>query len=354
MTRVVDAAGEGLDLPSSERISGKGDLTRRRTVMLEGPAGAAPLLAGGEWRGQVLHVHGLESFVRRPDGGTVRCTTRRLLRTLSTTERHPVAAGDWVHVRGSDQEGVIQAIEPRRSALCRSSRGRRHVIVANVDQVLIVGSAALPTIKPALIDRLIVAAESSGIRPLICINKLDLVDPARFVPLAGVYARMGYPVVLCSAVAGLGIARLRAELGGMVTAVVGQSGVGKSSLLNALANRKQLARTSSTPGRTQLLNQFELQKGGTLVDLPGYGYAKAPEAVREAWKRRMYDYLGKREGLAMILVDTGYDGETFNVDACVYNKDMKDGEVTLKGVNGKTAIIAVDKHGNESKVTLVK
>jgi ribosome biogenesis GTPase / thiamine phosphate phosphatase len=275
MTRVVDAAGEGLDLPSSERISGKGDLTRRRTVVLEGPAGAAPLLAGGEWRGQVLHVHGLESFVRRPDGGTVRCTTRRLLRTLSTTERHPVAAGDWVHVRGSDQEGVIQAIEPRRSALCRSSRGRRHVIVANVDQVLIVGSAALPTIKPALIDRLIVAAESSGIRPLICINKLDLVDPARFVPLAGVYARMGYPVVLCSAVAGLGIARLRAELGGMVTAVVGQSGVGKSSLLNAIDPALQLVvgevSRDNDKGRhtTTTARLLPHAHGGMFVDTPG-------------------------------------------------------------------------------------
>lgn len=60
------------------------------------------------------------------------------------------------------------------------------------------------------------------------------------------------------------------------------------------------------------------------------------------------------DGLAMILVDTGYDGETFNVDACVYQKDMKDGEVALKGVNGKTAIIAVDKHGNESKVTAIQ
>jgi DNA modification methylase len=60
------------------------------------------------------------------------------------------------------------------------------------------------------------------------------------------------------------------------------------------------------------------------------------------------------DGLAMILVDTGYDGETFNVDACVYQKDMKDGEVVIVGVNGKTAIIAVDKHGNESKITMVK
>ena len=60
------------------------------------------------------------------------------------------------------------------------------------------------------------------------------------------------------------------------------------------------------------------------------------------------------DGLAMILVDTGYDGETFNVDACVYQKDMKDGEVVLKGVNGKAAILAVDKHGNESRITMVK
>ncbi|MBM3852028.1 MAG: site-specific DNA-methyltransferase, partial [Verrucomicrobia bacterium] len=60
------------------------------------------------------------------------------------------------------------------------------------------------------------------------------------------------------------------------------------------------------------------------------------------------------DGIAMILVDTGYDGETFNVDACVYQSDMKDGEVALKSTNGKTAIIAVDKHGNESKVTMVK
>ena len=99
---------------------------------------------------------------------------------------------------------------------------------------MIIGSAALPDLKPGLVDRLLVAVEMAGIRPLICINKLDLVPPASLVPLAGVYARMGYPVVLCSAVSGLGLQRLAAELTGRVTAVVGQSGVGKSSLLNAL------------------------------------------------------------------------------------------------------------------------
>jgi GTP-binding protein len=85
-------------------------------------------------------------------------------------------------------------------------------------------------------------------------------------------------------------------------AVVGRSNVGKSSLLNAMANHRQLARTSSTPGRTQLLNQFQLRNGGTLVDLPGYGFAKAPQKVRDAWKRRMFAYLEERQGLVMILV----------------------------------------------------
>lgn len=94
----------------------------------------------------------------------------------------------------------------------------------------------------------------------------------------------------------------RLEASNAEVAVVGRSNVGKSSLLNALANQRQLARTSNTPGRTQLLNQFRLRGGGTLVDLPGYGYAKAPKDVRNAWKRRMYAYLEQRDPLVMVMV----------------------------------------------------
>ena len=193
LTRIVGHDPERAEeQPTTERLSGKGELTRRRTIMAAAD-GVDPLAAeatAGTWRGQVMHVHGLESFVRDPAGGLVRCTTRRILRTVATDHRHPVAAGDWVRVRAADGEGVIQAIETRRSALCRDSRGRRHVIVANVDQVLIVGSAAQPTLKPALVDRLLVAAESAGIRPLICINKADLAPPAGLVPIMGVFARI--------------------------------------------------------------------------------------------------------------------------------------------------------------------
>ena len=88
-------------------------------------------------------------------------------------------------------------------------------------------------------------------------------------------------------------------------AIVGRSNVGKSSLLNALAARRELARTSKTPGRTQLLNCFALADGGTLVDLPGFGYAKASKTDRAAWRRRMETYLLERGPLVMtmLLVD---------------------------------------------------
>jgi GTP-binding protein len=85
-------------------------------------------------------------------------------------------------------------------------------------------------------------------------------------------------------------------------AVVGRSNVGKSSLLNALANQRQLAHVSKTPGRTRLLNCFELDGQATVVDLPGYGYASAPAKMRASWQAMIEGYLLEREALRMITV----------------------------------------------------
>ncbi len=93
---------------------------------------------------------------------------------------------------------------------------------------------------------------------------------------------------------------------GAEVAFAGRSNSGKSSALNAIVRRNDLARTSKTPGRTQLVNLFEIQPGRRLADLPGYGFARVPPAMRAEWRRLMEDYFTHRESLAglMIVVDT--------------------------------------------------
>jgi ribosome biogenesis GTPase len=274
-----DLAGD--QVPTRERI-GKDELSRKRTVLGSEAAENVDLPvfvdvdASLVRRGRVLSVSGLRSSVAAEDGTIHSCATRRLLRTLSTDQRHVIAAGDNVLFRPSgDGEGVIERIEPRHGVLSRTSRGRHQVIVANVDQVLIVGSAAEPTLKPNLIDRYLISAHQSGLRPLIAINKLDLVDPASLQPLAGLYCQMGYQVLLLSAHTKLNIDRLRTALAGRATAVVGQSGVGKSSLLNAVDPQLHLrvgeVSRENQKGchTTTTARLWPLAGGGYVVDTPG-------------------------------------------------------------------------------------
>jgi ribosome biogenesis GTPase len=266
-----------------ERISGKGELSRKRTVFgatgTDADAAVRVVLDVDEsacLSGRVLSDHGLTSHVRGDDGLVYQCATRRLLKTLSTDQRQAVVAGDRVLFRAmSTSEGVIERVEPRQGVLCRTSKGRQHVIVANVDQILIVASAAEPQLKPNLIDRFLVTAERAHVRPLICVNKIDLVQPADLQPIAGVYGQMGYEVILASAVTGIGIDLLRRRLLGQQTVVAGQSGVGKSSLLNAvepgLNLRVDTIIADSRKGRhtTTTARLVPLASGGYVVDTPG-------------------------------------------------------------------------------------
>lgn len=270
------------DLVKSERLSGKGELTRKRTIVGQESGDASATFAvvrdvdASALQGRVLGVHGLSSTVRTDDGREFRCATRRLLKNLSTDQRHVVAAGDVVFFRPeSDTTGMIERIEPRSSVLSRTSKGRQHVLVTNVDQLLIVASAAEPRLKPNLIDRFLVEAERTHIEPIICINKIDLIDPADLMPLAGVYGQMGYEVLLVSAATGQGTDRLRRLVAGKETVVAGQSGVGKSSLLNAiepeLALRVGEVSEENQKGKhtTTVARLIPLALGGYVVDTPG-------------------------------------------------------------------------------------
>lgn len=287
LTRQYEQGDTTDDLAKTERVSGKGELTRKRTVEAEiidtGDSGEQIQLAVDEskcLKGRVLSVHGLASHVRLGDGRLFHCATRRILKTLSTDQRNVVSAGDRVLLRpasdnADEKEGIIERVEPRYGCLSRTSRGRRHVIVANVDQLLIVMSAGEPSIKPHLIDRMLVSAEKAAIEPIICINKIDLVDPADFQPLVGVYGQLGYQVILLSAETGFGVARLRKLVAGKQSAVAGQSGVGKSSLLNSiqpelgLRVRKVSAENEKGRHTTTAAVLIPLEAGGYIVDTPG-------------------------------------------------------------------------------------
>jgi ribosome biogenesis GTPase len=281
--RLTDDESTIGDAPRGERVSGKGYISRKRTLagaeIVESESGTSlmPEIDRDVCRlGRVLRGQGLHSIVRDEHGAQFQCAIRRLLKTLATDQRHVVIAGDvvWFRPEGSDQ-GIIERIEPRHGVLSRTSRGRQHVLVANVDQVIVVTSAAEPRLKPNLIDRYLVSAEKARVQPLICINKIDLIDAADLMPLAGVYSQLGYEVLFVSAATGFGVDRLRARLAGRESVVTGQSGVGKSSLLNAvepgLKLRVEAVSEETQKGRhtTTTAELLPLTIGGFVVDTPG-------------------------------------------------------------------------------------
>jgi len=263
------------DALSQERVTGKGDVNRYRTVIGEDDGAGGVQIDVDESAcvaGRVLSAVGQTCRVQAADGRLVECTVRRLVRSIDRDQRNAVVTGDRVRPL-DDDSGVIERVEPRTGVVSRRSRGREHLFVANIELLLIVMSADDP--KPALIDRFLVSAEQGGVAAAVCLNKIDLVDPVRIVSLAGLYSRLGYDVVLTSATTADGLGRLKTLLAGRETVLAGQSGVGKSSLLNAidpgLKLRTGSLSESSGKGRhvTRRTRLLELSFGGWVVDTPG-------------------------------------------------------------------------------------
>jgi len=263
------------DVSQSERVSGKGDLTRKRTIQSKGN-NEQQVSSGDLMTGRVVSVHGLKSRVLASDGAIYECALRQVLKSLSIEQRSIVVAGDHVLIRAASQlDGVIEEVKPRRGVISRTSRGQQHVLVANVDYLLIITSAAEPGLKPALIDRFLLTAQQCDLKPVVVVNKIDLVDSVKLQPMLGVYAAMGFRVLMTSAETGVNISYLRCLLEGKQTAVTGQSGVGKSSLLNAIQPGLGLAVASvsqdNDKGRhtTTAARLIPLQCGGAVFDTPG-------------------------------------------------------------------------------------
>ncbi len=226
-------------------------------------------------RGRLKHDSGRDGK-RDPE----RETMRRVGRLDGAERPLKLAVGDRVTISRDDTASswAIDAIHPRRSKLARrapgGARGER-VVVANLDQVLVVFAAARPEPHPRMLDRFLVIAEANGLAARVVINKSELVPERDINARFREHADAGYPVHLTSVVAGTGLEALRDEIGGRTSALTGPSGVGKSSLMNTLFPGLNLRTAeiseSVNKGRHTTVGavMHALPGGGFVADTPG-------------------------------------------------------------------------------------
>ena len=209
---------------------------------------------------------------------TVTCRARG---TFRQEGRSPLV-GDWVEIQETGpEEGMVWEILPRRTAFDRPA-------VANVDQLVVVASRALPMTDPFLIDRVAAIAALKNCGVVVCVNKCDLADGEA---LAEIYRQSGFPTVCTSAETGEGVEELRGLMAGRLSAFTGNSGVGKSSLLNALEPGFSLRvdEVSQKLGRgkhtTRHVELYRLSCGAEVIDTPGFSSFDAAELDLELKER---------------------------------------------------------------------
>lgn len=207
-------------------------------------------------------------------GGITECRARGKFRKMELT---PIV-GDRVVVRVPETGGAeLCEIKPRKNSLVRPG-------VSNVDAVMLVSAAKSPMPDLFLTDKMLVIAESKGIRGYICLNKTDIAETDEVKAFASVYERAGYEVVIASAATGEGVVRLREIICGKTVAFAGLSGVGKSSLLRRITGKEletgsvsRIERGRHTTRHVELMHAA----GGFVFDTPGFSRLEA-DAVRAA------------------------------------------------------------------------
>ena len=239
-------------------------------------------------QGRVIRAR--TSFYDVEDGGTIlRCQLRGRVKRAQRSAKgrqiyaDPVAVGDEVVVTPRDnEEGVIEEISPRRTKFSRRYPGKHEaieqIVVANADQVVIVLSTRLPDFNLRFLDRFLILAEVGEMDAVVCLNKIDLIDSAERRELRSIlsaYEQLGYPVIFTSINHSESIQAFRDALRDRFSVVVGASGVGKSSLLNAIQPGLGLRvgevglKTGKGRHTTTLVELFSLEFGGEVADTPG-------------------------------------------------------------------------------------
>ena len=234
-------------------------------------------------KGLVIKNTGSWVTVRLDDGTTVNCKMRGVLRLKGLRCTNPVAVGDIVQVedKGGDAP-VVGAIEPRRNYIIRRASNLSkefQIIAANLDQAVLVATLTNPETSTTFIDRFLATAEAYQVPAVLAFNKIDLLDTEEWREqldaLKALYEGIGYPVINMSAATGEGADALRNQLAGKMSLLSGNSGVGKSSIINLLVPdaHVKVGDVSQTHHKgmhtTTFSELLDLPGGGAIIDTPG-------------------------------------------------------------------------------------
>lgn len=234
-------------------------------------------------RGLVTKSTGSWYLVLGPDGVRYECRIKGKFRTHGIKSTNPVAVGDWVlfELEPGQQKGIITELEPRKNYIIRKSVNlskQTQIIGANLDQAVLVVTLASPATSTGFIDRFLVTAEAYSIPAILIFNKLDLFSEEGLELLhefMELYEHLGYPCYAVSALEGEHIEEVRTLLKDKTTVLSGHSGVGKSTLVNAVVPEAAMKTGDisdwSDKGKhtTTFAEMIELPFGGKLIDTPG-------------------------------------------------------------------------------------
>ena len=247
--------------------------------------------------GLVIVNYGKNQLVETPSGDIINCVARRGL--------PQIVCGDEVEwLATGDSSGVIEVIRTRRTVLHRANGSNQRPLAANIDQ-LVVEAALQPALDYFLIDKYCIAAELAQIEPLFVINKADLINDkqrARITLLIDEYRDIGYTTLLTSALKNTGIETFANHLSGKTSILVGQSGVGKSSLIKRLLPHRDIdvGKLSAASGlgkhTTTSTTLYHLPQSGRLIDSPGvrdFHLASVPNEELGHGFREFHPYLGQ-------------------------------------------------------------